>query len=151
MSVPVTVVGFVGSQPEIITTAKNLSICRFRFASSSGFFNRETQTWVDHEPDWFTVSVFRELGENAHRSIAKGDRLVVHGKLRVEAWERNGKSGTNVEIDAEALGHDLRWGVSTFTKHQREEESQTQAHTETNGWSTPMTSHENREEEPAPF
>lgn len=62
------------------------------------------------------MSTFRNLAINAAASIAKGDRIVVQGRFRIRSWESGAKSGVNVEIDADALGHDLAWGKSSFTK-----------------------------------
>jgi len=42
--------------------------------------------------------------------------VIVNGRLRVRRWESDDKSGTTVEVEADAIGHDLRWGVSAFTK-----------------------------------
>jgi len=41
---------------------------------------------------------------------------VVHGRLHVSSYEKEGQTRTAVEIEARSLGHDLSWGVSTFTK-----------------------------------
>jgi single-strand DNA-binding protein len=37
----------------------------------------------------------------------------------VRDWESATSRGTAVEIDAEAIGHDLRWGTTTFVKDTR--------------------------------
>jgi single-strand DNA-binding protein len=42
--------------------------------------------------------------------------VLVHGRLRVRAWESGPRSGTTVEIEAESAGHDLRWGTTAFTR-----------------------------------
>jgi single-strand DNA-binding protein len=34
----------------------------------------------------------------------------------VKEWENGDRSGTVVEIDAEAVGHDLAWGSSSFSR-----------------------------------
>jgi single-strand DNA-binding protein len=53
---------------------------------------------------------------NVVGSVNKGQRVVVSGKLRVRDWESGDRAGTTVEIDADALGHDLAWGTSVFTR-----------------------------------
>ena len=50
-------------------------------------------------------------------SIVKGQRILVTGRLRVRDWATDDKSGTNVEVDAETMGHDLRWGDAQLTRH----------------------------------
>lgn len=66
--------------------------------------------------NWFGITAFRSLGEHAAQSLRKGDRVFVHGRLKFREWETPEKNGTSAEIEADALGHDLRWGVSRFEK-----------------------------------
>ena len=53
---------------------------------------------------------------NAVPSLSKGDRIVVSGRLRIRDWQTDDRTGTNVEIEAETLGHDLFWGTAEFTR-----------------------------------
>ena len=41
---------------------------------------------------------------------------MVTGKLRVRDWDNGERAGTSVEVEAEALGHDLTWGTAVFTR-----------------------------------
>src|SRR5690606_31471352 len=59
---------------------------------------------------------FRQLASNAALSLQKGHRVVVTGRLRIRDWHSDEKKGINVEIDAEAIGHDLTWGTAAFTR-----------------------------------
>ncbi|GAA2025029.1 hypothetical protein GCM10009819_05020 [Agromyces tropicus] len=112
----VTVVGVVGSDPRHTVTATGLPITNFRLASTRRYFDRETGKWADGDTNWFTVASFRQLALNTARSLRKGERVVVHGRLRVRAWETGERSGTAIEIDADSIGHDLSWGVAVYTK-----------------------------------
>jgi len=109
--------GIVATSPRHITTSEGLAITSFRLASSQRRFDRALDKWVDGDTNWFTVSTFRMLATHAAASIVKGDRVVVTGRLRVRDWENTDRSGTNVEIEADALGHDLTWGTAVFTRH----------------------------------
>lgn len=109
--------GIVATSPRHITTGEGLAITSFRLASSQRRFDRALEKWVDGDTNWFTVSSFRMLATHTAQSIVKGDRVVVTGRLRVRDWENTDRSGTNVEIEADALGHDLTWGTSVFTRH----------------------------------
>jgi len=42
--------------------------------------------------------------------------VLVAGKLRIRDWENGEKSGTTVDIEADAVGHDLAWGSTVFTR-----------------------------------
>ncbi len=78
----------------------------------------EPGQWADSEPSYYDVSVFRGTGANAARSLRKGHPVLVHGKQRVRVFARaDGSTGARAEIEAYALGHDLRWGCTTFTRN----------------------------------
>jgi single-strand DNA-binding protein len=116
MSENITVAGLVATTPRHLITQDGLPITSFRLASSHRKFDREQNNWVDGETNWFTVTVFRQLAINASTSIAKGERIVATGKLRVRDWDNGERAGTSVEIEADHLGHDLFWGTSSFTR-----------------------------------
>lgn len=114
MGESITIVGNVASVPERRDLPKGGSVTGFRIAATQRRFDRETSTWVDAHTNWFAVSAFRTLGDNAYRSLHKGDRVIIVGRLRLREWETDAKRGVTAEIEAEAVGHDLLWGASTF-------------------------------------
>jgi single-strand DNA-binding protein len=116
MSDQVTVVGLVATTPRHLVTQDGLPITSFRLASSHRKFDRKENKWVDGETNWFTVTAFRQLAINSAGSVAKGDRVIVSGKLRVRDWDNGERAGTSVEIEADGLGHDMSWGSSVFTR-----------------------------------
>ena len=126
MTQSISVTGFIATDPHLTTTSTDLAITSFRLASVGRRFNRETERWEDTQPSWFTVNCFRKLAEHASQSLVKGDRVIVRGKLRVRDWDNGERSGTAVEIEAESLGHDLMFGVSSFerTTHTPDPEEQ---------------------------
>lgn len=116
MAENITVAGLVATTPRHLITADGLPITSFRLASSSRKFDRVRGIWIDGETNWYTITAFRQLGINAAGSINKGDRIMVQGVLRVRDWDNGERAGTSVEIEAEAMGHDLTWGESVFTR-----------------------------------
>jgi single-strand DNA-binding protein len=112
----VTITGLVATTPTHLVTAEGLSITRFRLASGQRRFDRATQSWVDGETNWYGVSAFRHLATNTVNSLLKGQRVIVTGKLKVREWTAGDKKGISVDIDADAIGHDLTWGTSVFTR-----------------------------------
>lgn len=115
----ITVIGNIATDPEQRRTTAGVAVTSFRLASSQRHFDAKTGEWVDGLTNWYRVSAFRALGENAFTSLSKGQRVVVTGKLKLKEWESGGKRGIEVEIDADALGHDLLWGTSTFQRSAR--------------------------------
>jgi single-strand DNA-binding protein len=117
MSTPFTIVGTIGTVPERRETTNKIVVCRFRLACSERRFDREKDLWIDGDPNWFTIIAYRGLAEHSHGSFNKGDRIIVSGRLRVRPWHNDdGKSGVAVEVEADSLGHDLRWGTTKFTR-----------------------------------
>ena len=108
--------GLVATIPNHIVTSEGLPITSFRLAASQRKFNRSTQSWENGDTNWFTVTAFRQLAINIAACVSKGDRIVVSGRLAVRDWESGDRSGTVVEIDADAVGHDLTWGTSTYSR-----------------------------------
>lgn len=111
-----TAVGLVATTPRHIVTADGLPVTTFRLAAGTRKFDRESSQWIDAETNWFTIVSFRALAENANESLSKGDRVVVSGRLKIRDWDNGERSGTNVEIEADGLGHDLMFGKSTFER-----------------------------------
>ncbi|WBU39050.1 single-stranded DNA-binding protein [Homoserinibacter sp. YIM 151385] len=116
MADTITLTGVVATPPRHVETGERLHITSFRLASTQRRFDRAQQKWVDGDTNWYTVTAFRQLAVNAAASIEKGQRVVVSGRLRIRDWTAGERSGTNIEIDAEMLGHDLAWGTSRFTR-----------------------------------
>ncbi|GAA1847498.1 single-stranded DNA-binding protein [Microbacterium koreense] len=112
----VTITGNVAAPPEHRRTPSGTAYTRLRVASTERRFEKSQGTWTDGATSWYTVSVWRALGEHAYASLRKGDRIVVAGRLRIREWESGDKSGTAAEVDAEAIGHDLLWGTTVFTR-----------------------------------
>lgn len=115
----VTIVGNVATDPTQGRTASGIAVTNFRLASTHRRFDEATQTWVDVVTNWYSVAAFRQLGEHAKASLRSGDSVIVTGKMKIRAWENNGKHGTSVDIDAHAIGHDLRWGTTAYRRTPR--------------------------------
>jgi single-strand DNA-binding protein len=116
MADKITVAGLVATTPRHLTTSDGLPITSFRLACSHRKFDRIEGKWVDGETNWYTVTAFQTLAINTASSINKGDRILVTGNLRIRDWDNGERSGTSVELEATAMGHDVSWGTSTFTR-----------------------------------
>lgn len=116
MTDTITLTGLVATEPKHLTTGEGLPITSFRLASSLRRFDRKTNSWVDAGTNWYTVSAFRRLAMGAAASISKGDRVIVTGRLRLRDWTSADKAGMSIEVDADALGHDLNWGTAKYMR-----------------------------------
>ncbi|MGB4135618.1 MAG: single-stranded DNA-binding protein [Microbacterium sp.] len=119
MSDFVTILGNVANDPVRNTTGKGDAVINFRLASTHRWYDNRTGSWIDGQTNWYDVSAFRQLAENAKSSLHMGDPVIVTGRLKLKRWENNGRSGTSAEIEADAIGHNLRLGASAFVKPHR--------------------------------
>jgi single-strand DNA-binding protein len=126
----ITITGIVGTEPRAVTTAEGLAITSFRLASTQRRFDKSQEKWVDGETNWYSITTFRQLATNAAVSVKKGERILVTGRLRLRDWEHAGKSGTNIEIEADSLGHDLSWGTAAFSRGAGSTPADSAAHTD---------------------
>lgn len=119
MTEMLTILGKVATDPTQSRTTAGVPVTNFRLASTHRRFDSTTQSWVDAGTNWYSVAAFRQLGEHAKASLRTGDSVIVTGRLKIRNWEANGRHGTSVDIDADAIGHDLRWGTSAFLSASR--------------------------------
>lgn len=117
MDATITVTGNVGTAVEF-HAGEGWAVARFRMASTPRFV-RDGQ-WVDGNTTWLSVRCSQRLAEHAHRSLTKGDPVVVWGRLRTQSWtDSEGQQQDRIVIEATAIGHDLAMGTTMFTKRAR--------------------------------
>lgn len=116
MTDTITLTGLVATVPHHLVTGEGLPITSFRLASAQRRFDRSRSMWVDTGTNWYTVTAFRQLAMNTNSSLRKGERVIVSGRLRMRDWTTGERAGTTMEIDADAIGHDLSWGTASFTR-----------------------------------
>jgi single-strand DNA-binding protein len=113
----VTIQGWVGSDVDLRDVGET-QVASFRVGSTPRY--NKAGTWVDGQTSWYTVNCWRNLGRNVKESLRRGDAVIVHGRVRVDVWEREGKpSSVQWVVDATFAGHDLTKGTSAFLKTTR--------------------------------
>ncbi|MHB1171550.1 MAG: single-stranded DNA-binding protein [Lacisediminihabitans sp.] len=112
----ITLTGLVATTPRHLVTSEGLPITSFRLASTQRRFDRSQARWIDGDTNWYTITSFRQLAINVAGSVAKGDRIITNGRLRIRDWENGERAGTNIDVEADAIGHDLSWGTASFTR-----------------------------------
>ncbi|MEU4350919.1 single-stranded DNA-binding protein [Streptomyces sp. NPDC023838] len=111
----VTLVGNAATRVEYRETATG-GVARFRLAVTPRRFDRQKDAWVDGHSSFYTVRAWRTLGLNLASSVAVGEPLVVHGRLRVRDEDQDGQRRFSADVEAIAVGHDLTRGTSAFRR-----------------------------------
>ncbi len=107
--------GHVGSEVELKEVREDVFYATFRLASTPRTW--KGGEWGDGETTWLGVTCTKALALNVKSSIGKGDPVVVVGRLRTRRWtDTQGVTHERLNIDAQAVGHDLARGTSVFRK-----------------------------------
>lgn len=78
---------------------------------------RRGNEWVDLPTTWYRVTCWRKLAVNVQASVAKGDAVIVAGKLRMDRWlDERGAQRESYNIEATWVAHDLRRGTTAFER-----------------------------------
>ncbi|WP_329084514.1 single-stranded DNA-binding protein [Streptosporangium sp. NBC_01469] len=115
----VTLTGNVAAPPRQHTFPDGSRVTSLKIASTSRYFDRENQQWRNGETTYFGVRCFRGLADNVAQSVQSGQPVVVQGRLRIREFTHEGERRFMPEVEANSLGHDLRWGLGRFSKPQR--------------------------------
>jgi len=117
MQSTVTLVGNVVSDVTLRQTTAG-PVAGFRLAATNGYTDRRTSQWVERTT-YLSVSAWRALGEHVAGSVAKGQPVVVVGRMRQREYEKDGHTVQVVEVDADLVGHDLTRGTASFVRTRR--------------------------------
>lgn len=139
MSAPITLIGRIGTDPEIKFGQAGNAVLKFRVVTNA---RRQVDgKWEDVDTSWWSVTAFRQLAENLAESIKKGDTVIVVGKIKQRTYETpQGEKHSIVEVLAESVGPDLRWAVAQVKKAERvgrQQFADAKAAIEDDPWNTP--------------
>lgn len=114
-----TIVGNVTRDPELKFTNSGLAFGTFGVA-----VNRRKKdsagNWVDDDPSFFDVVVWRDLAEHVAETLQRGDRVIVTGTLKQRTWETDtGEKRSKVELQADEVGAALRFATAVVTRAER--------------------------------
>ena len=111
----VTLRGTIGQEPERKTTDKG-DVLNFTLAVNERIRNQDG-SWSNGPTSWYRVNVWGALMRNASVSLHKGHPVVVQGNLRVSEYTtQSGTTGKSVDLRASAIGHDLTFGTTSFSR-----------------------------------
>lgn len=79
---------------------------------------KETGNWAgERVTNFYSVSLFGSVAENAAACLRKGMRVIVVGNAELQHWkDKDGTERTGKQIAANAIGPDLRWATAQVAK-----------------------------------
>jgi single-strand DNA-binding protein len=107
-----TIVGNLVDDPELRFTNTGTPVANLRVAITARIQDKDG-TWRDGETSFHKVNVWRDQAHNLTDSLAKGDRVMVTGRLRQRSWETpEGDKRSVTEIEADEVGASLKWATA---------------------------------------
>ena len=106
-----TIIGNLAEDPEVRFTHTGIAVTNLRVAVTQRV--QQDGQWRDGETSFFKVNLWRGQAENLAESLAKGDRVMVTGRLRQRSWETpEGDKRSVAEIEADEVGASLKWATA---------------------------------------
>ncbi len=133
----ITIVGYLGRDPEIRYTPQGTAVCNVSVATTERRKN-VTGEYEDHTT-WFRVTFWNRQAELANEYLAKGRQVYIEGRLRQEEYtDREGNRRTSLEVNAtemQFLGRreDSEYPASANAGHAHTEEAEDVAKLAPNG------------------
>lgn len=103
----ITVVGNIGSEPELRFMPNGKAVVNFSLASTPR--TKVGDEWKDGETTWFRCSAFEKMAENIAESLGKGQRIIAVGRMSTKGYEKNGEKKASLELALDSVGPDLRF------------------------------------------
>ncbi|CCP88214.1 single-stranded DNA-binding protein [Candidatus Phytoplasma solani] len=120
----VILVGRITKDPELKSYHGDNNYVKFTLAVNRSFSSQDE----NKKTDFINCVVWRKQAENLSRYISKGSLLGVEGSVRVEKWEKDGKTNWSTEISCTNI-HFLESKKSTSSEYD-ETSSHNQFHQE---------------------
>lgn len=95
----ITIVGYLGRDPELRYTPQGMAVCKLSVATTEKRKNVAGQP--EEHTTWFRVTVWGRQAELANEYLAKGRQIYIEGRLRLEEYnDREGNPRVSPEVNA---------------------------------------------------
>lgn len=97
----IILVGHVGRDPDIQTTASGTRVAHFSLATSRRI--PRSDGTAEERTEWHRLTLWDRLAQVAEEYVRKGDRLYVEGRIEYDSFEKNGVTIPTAEVHVREL------------------------------------------------
>ena len=98
----ITIIGNLGSEPEMRFTPSGRPVTSFRVATNWRYTTPEGER--KEETEWFSIVAWGRLAEQCNQFLTKGRLVYVEGRLRLRTWDsQDGQRRARNEIVADRV------------------------------------------------
>jgi single-strand DNA-binding protein len=106
VSIPVTITGRLGADPELTFANSGMAVAKMRVVTDRRV--KEGEEWVSKDTSWHHVTAFGPCAEGAAEELRKGDLVILQGTLKQREYEtKEGEKRSVWEVTANHIGRDL--------------------------------------------
>lgn len=97
----VMITGRLGRDPELRYTQSGEAVATFSVASDRSIRDEKEPTGWRNQTEWFRVVAWREMAERVAKSMVKGSRVYVEGRLQTQEYtDKQGQKQRSTEVIA---------------------------------------------------
>jgi single-strand DNA-binding protein len=95
----ITIVGYLGRDPELRYTPQGTALCKLSVATTERRKNASGEP--EEHTTWFRIAVWGRQAELANEYLSKGRQVYIEGRLRLEEYtDREGNPRISPEVNA---------------------------------------------------
>lgn len=111
----VTLIGNLGADPDVKYGSNSNAIANLSIATNESWVDKSTNERIE-KTEWHRVCIFGKLAEIAEKSLSKGSKVYIEGKLQTRKWQDksgqehyiteiivSGFNGTLLMLDGQSL------------------------------------------------
>lgn len=110
------IVGHLGGAPETRQIASGVTVCDFSVAVNNGHFDKDKQEWVEEDPTWFRVTLWRDAAVKlAEKNLQAGDVVYIEAhKVNASAYiDSQGEARATIEVQSPKIVLAMRQSSSS--------------------------------------
>ena len=116
-------IGHLGNDPELRTTASGQSVANFTLATNENF--KDSNGNLQERTEWHRIITWGKLAEICNQYLKKGRQVYVEGRLQTRSWDdpKNGEKRYVTEIicsEMQMLGGQREQGSNEALSHSYE-------------------------------
>lgn len=98
----VILIGNLGEEPDLSYTRSDTAVCRMRLATDESYTDPDGNQV--EKTEWHDVVAWGQLAEDCIKSLQKGARVYVEGRLQTRSWEdQHGKTRYTREVSVREM------------------------------------------------
>lgn len=96
----IILVGHIGRDPDVQTTAAGTKVAHVSLATSRRF---PRDGGMEERTEWHRLTLWDRLAQIAEDYVRKGDRVYIEGRMEYDSFERNGVTIPTAEVHVREL------------------------------------------------